>query len=222
MYSLRLKKKHNDWQVADTVRKQPIIALYFEVENELKFYNLGPVSFLSASLVLIFFPLSSRSLHFLLLPNCSILSQHLCSHHHFILFALLHQPGILFVSNSHSHLFSPVLQISSLSSFAKLFDLETTSLFTPPLYSLCSSPPAWYPLCQQLSFSSFVPDLQISSLSSLVKLVNLVNIFVHTTTLLSLLFSTSLVSSLSATLILIFCSCPQDHLTFFSCQTVQS
>ena len=24
------------------IRKQPIIALYFEFENELKFYNLGP------------------------------------------------------------------------------------------------------------------------------------------------------------------------------------
>ena len=31
-FSLRLKIKH--------VRKQPIIALYFESENELKFYNL--------------------------------------------------------------------------------------------------------------------------------------------------------------------------------------
>ena len=30
----------NDWLLADTlVRKQPIIALYFESENVLKFYN---------------------------------------------------------------------------------------------------------------------------------------------------------------------------------------
>ena len=34
---LRLKLKRNDWLLAD---KQPIIALYFESENELKFYNL--------------------------------------------------------------------------------------------------------------------------------------------------------------------------------------
>ena len=32
------KIKRNDWLVADT-SKQPIIALYFELENELKFYN---------------------------------------------------------------------------------------------------------------------------------------------------------------------------------------
>ena len=36
-----LKIKRNDWLVADTcVRKQPIFALYFELENELKFYDL--------------------------------------------------------------------------------------------------------------------------------------------------------------------------------------
>ena len=44
--SLKLKIKRNDWLLADTcpqarVRKQSIIALYFEFENELKFYNLG-------------------------------------------------------------------------------------------------------------------------------------------------------------------------------------
>ena len=40
-YSLRLKIKRNDWLLVDTcVRKQPIIARYFESENELKFYNL--------------------------------------------------------------------------------------------------------------------------------------------------------------------------------------
>ena len=32
-----LKIKPNDWLLADT---KPIIALYFELENELKFYNL--------------------------------------------------------------------------------------------------------------------------------------------------------------------------------------
>ena len=32
-YRLKLKIKRNDW---------PIVALYFEFENELKFYNLGP------------------------------------------------------------------------------------------------------------------------------------------------------------------------------------
>ena len=37
-YSLTLKIKRNDWLLR--VRKQPIIALYFESENELKFYNL--------------------------------------------------------------------------------------------------------------------------------------------------------------------------------------
>ena len=40
-YSLGLKIKRNDWLLADAcVRKQPTIALYFESENELKFYNL--------------------------------------------------------------------------------------------------------------------------------------------------------------------------------------
>ena len=38
--SLKLKTKHIDWLLADTVHKQPIIALYFKSENELKFYNL--------------------------------------------------------------------------------------------------------------------------------------------------------------------------------------
>ena len=36
MTILKLKIKHNDWT---RVRKQPIISLYFEFENELKFYN---------------------------------------------------------------------------------------------------------------------------------------------------------------------------------------
>ena len=45
-YSLKLKIKGNDWLLADMcpqacVHKQPIIVLYFESENELKFYNLG-------------------------------------------------------------------------------------------------------------------------------------------------------------------------------------
>ena len=40
-FSLRLKIKRNDWLLADTrVRKQPIIALYFESETVIKFYNL--------------------------------------------------------------------------------------------------------------------------------------------------------------------------------------
>ena len=40
-YSLRITIKRNDWLLADTcVHKQPIIAVYFESENELKFYNL--------------------------------------------------------------------------------------------------------------------------------------------------------------------------------------
>ena len=39
-YSLRFKIKHNDWLLATRFRKQPIIALYFESENEIKFYNL--------------------------------------------------------------------------------------------------------------------------------------------------------------------------------------
>ena len=36
-FSHKLKIKLNDWLVC----KQPIIALYVELENELKFYNLG-------------------------------------------------------------------------------------------------------------------------------------------------------------------------------------
>ena len=37
-YSLKFKIKRNDWPTY--VRKQPIVSLYFEFENELKFYNL--------------------------------------------------------------------------------------------------------------------------------------------------------------------------------------
>ena len=37
-HSLKLKIKRNDWMLAD---KQPIIVLYFDFDNELKFYNLG-------------------------------------------------------------------------------------------------------------------------------------------------------------------------------------
>ena len=33
--------KHNDWLLSDIVHKKPIVALYFEFENALKFYNLG-------------------------------------------------------------------------------------------------------------------------------------------------------------------------------------
>ena len=43
---LKLKIKRHDWPLADTrtrVRKQPIIALYFEFENHLKFYDLKVV-----------------------------------------------------------------------------------------------------------------------------------------------------------------------------------
>ena len=36
-YSLKLKIKRNDWLL---VHKQPIAALYFKFENELKLYNL--------------------------------------------------------------------------------------------------------------------------------------------------------------------------------------
>ena len=36
-YSLKLKIKRNDWLL---VCKQPIVVVYFEFENELKFYNL--------------------------------------------------------------------------------------------------------------------------------------------------------------------------------------
>ena len=40
-FILRLKIKRNDSLLADMcVRKHPIIVLYFESENELKFYNL--------------------------------------------------------------------------------------------------------------------------------------------------------------------------------------
>ena len=39
-FILRLKIKCNDWLLAECVSMQPIIVLYFESENELKFYNL--------------------------------------------------------------------------------------------------------------------------------------------------------------------------------------
>ena len=39
-YSLRLKKSAMIGCLRTRVRKEPIIALYFESENELKFYNL--------------------------------------------------------------------------------------------------------------------------------------------------------------------------------------
>ena len=38
-YSPRLKIKRNDWLLGDTC-KQPILALYFESQNELKIYNI--------------------------------------------------------------------------------------------------------------------------------------------------------------------------------------
>ena len=42
-FILKLKIKRNEWLLADMtcVRKQPIIAIYFEFETVLKFYNLG-------------------------------------------------------------------------------------------------------------------------------------------------------------------------------------
>ena len=39
-YSLGLKINSNDWWLRTCVRKQPIIVLYFESEDELKLYNL--------------------------------------------------------------------------------------------------------------------------------------------------------------------------------------
>ena len=40
-FILRLKIKRNDWLLVDRcVRKQPIVALYFESKTVLKFYNL--------------------------------------------------------------------------------------------------------------------------------------------------------------------------------------
>ena len=44
-FSLRLKIKRNDWLLRARVRKQPIIALYFELETVLKFYNLEACSY---------------------------------------------------------------------------------------------------------------------------------------------------------------------------------
>ena len=41
-YNLKLKIKRNDWLLRTRVRKQPIITLYFEIENELQFYNIRP------------------------------------------------------------------------------------------------------------------------------------------------------------------------------------
>ena len=40
-YNLKLKIKLSDWLLADTCPQQPIIALYFEFENELKFITSG-------------------------------------------------------------------------------------------------------------------------------------------------------------------------------------
>ena len=39
-FNLKLKMMRNDWLLAERVRKQPIVALYFEFESVLKFYNL--------------------------------------------------------------------------------------------------------------------------------------------------------------------------------------
>ena len=39
--SLKLKIKHNEWLLRTRVRKQSIIALYFESETVLKFNNPG-------------------------------------------------------------------------------------------------------------------------------------------------------------------------------------
>ena len=39
-FTLKLKIKRIDWLLADTCRKQPINALYFEFETTLTFYNL--------------------------------------------------------------------------------------------------------------------------------------------------------------------------------------
>ena len=39
-FILRLKIKHNVWLLADTCPQPPIIAVYFESETVLKFYNL--------------------------------------------------------------------------------------------------------------------------------------------------------------------------------------
>ena len=38
-FILKLKIKRNDWCLRTLVRKQPIIALYFEFETVLKFYG---------------------------------------------------------------------------------------------------------------------------------------------------------------------------------------
>ena len=60
--SLKLKIKGNEWLLADSclqtrVRKQSIIALYFEFENELNFYNLKAwhVNFLPPGVVCRYF-----------------------------------------------------------------------------------------------------------------------------------------------------------------------
>ena len=50
-YSLTLKIQRDDWLLRTRVRKQPIITLYFEFENELKFYNLKAWSFLRILIV---------------------------------------------------------------------------------------------------------------------------------------------------------------------------
>ena len=42
MYILKLKRKCKKWLLSDMCRKQPIIALYFEFDNELKFSGPGP------------------------------------------------------------------------------------------------------------------------------------------------------------------------------------
>ena len=47
-FKFKLKIKRNGWLLA---RKQQIIALYFEFENELKFYNLEAWSILFAKVI---------------------------------------------------------------------------------------------------------------------------------------------------------------------------
>ena len=47
-FILRLKIKRNDWLL---VRKQPIIALYFESETVIKFYNLETLTGIHKMLV---------------------------------------------------------------------------------------------------------------------------------------------------------------------------
>ena len=50
-FILKLKIKHIDWLLADACPQTANLALYFEFENELKFYNLEAIVFRILNLI---------------------------------------------------------------------------------------------------------------------------------------------------------------------------